>query len=118
MVVAPLLFSDVPSEAASASPPSANRNPDDPSVPGMYEPVHGTAPDIVGEDVANPLATLLSGALMFDDLGEPAAADALRRAVGAQVREPDAALTPDLGGQGTTEGVAGEVAAWIRDGGD
>lgn len=120
VVVAPNLLSDVLSEAAAAAvgglglAPSANRNPDDPSVPGMFEPVHGTAPDIAGDGVANPLATLLSGALMFDDLDEPAAAAALRDAVGAQVRDPDAALTPDLGGSGTTSEVAGEVAERIR----
>lgn len=120
VVVAPNLFSDVLSEAAAAAvgglglAPSANRNPDDPAAPGMYEPVHGTAPDIVGEGIANPLATLLSGALMFDDLGEPGAADAVRRAVEGQVRDPDAALTPDLGGSATTGTVAEEVTARIR----
>jgi len=62
---------------------------------GMYEPIHGSAPDIAGRDVANPLATILSGALMLRwSLGQAAAADAVERAVAAVL--VDGARTPDL----------------------
>lgn len=122
VAVAPNLFSDVLTDAAAGVigglglAPSANVNPEDDSVPGMYEPVHGTAPDIAGEGVANPLATVLSGALMLDDLGMSAAADAVRRAVAGQVRDPDAPRTPDLGGTATTASVANDLEGRVRGG--
>jgi len=89
--------------------PSANLNPDVADVPGMFEPVHGSAPDIAGEGIANPLATVLSTALMFDDLDEPGAADALRGAVETHLADPDAPRTPDLGGDAGTDAVAESV---------
>ena len=88
--------------------PSTNINPDR-SSPSMFEPVHGSAFDIMGEGVANPLATVLSGALMFDHLGEAAAAATLWDAVAEQVAESDAPRTPDLGGDGGTESVAADL---------
>jgi tartrate dehydrogenase/decarboxylase/D-malate dehydrogenase len=71
--------------------PSANIDPgrDNPS---MFEPVHGSAFDITGKGVANPLATVLSGSLMFEHLGEDAAAAALWDAVAEQLADPDAPL--------------------------
>jgi 3-isopropylmalate dehydrogenase len=63
---------------------SANLNPDRTS-PSMFEPVHGSAPDIAGQNKANPIAAILSGALMLDFLGEKAAADAVRAACDACV---------------------------------
>jgi len=88
--------------------PSANVDPgrDNPS---MFEPVHGSAFDIMGEGVANPLATVLSGALMFDHLGEDAAATALWDAVAAQLADSDAPRTADLGGESGTEAVAADL---------
>ena len=88
--------------------PSANVDPgrDNPS---MFEPVHGSAFDITGEGVANPLATVLSGSLMFDHLGEDAAATALWDAVADQLADADAPRTADLGGESGTEAVAADL---------
>jgi len=88
--------------------PSANIDPgrDNPS---MFEPVHGSAFDIMGEGVANPLATVLSESLMFDHLGEEAAATALWDAVADQLADTDAPRTADLGGESGTEAVAADL---------
>jgi tartrate dehydrogenase/decarboxylase/D-malate dehydrogenase len=75
----------------------------------MFEPVHGTAPDIEGRGIANPLAAVLSAAMLLDDVDEPAAAAALRAAVRAQVCDPAAPRTPDLGGEATTDAVAADL---------
>jgi tartrate dehydrogenase/decarboxylase/D-malate dehydrogenase len=86
--------------------PSANIDPSG-ERPSMFEPVHGSAPDIAGENVANPLATVLSGAMLFDHLGETAAAAALRETVEAQVA--DGPRTPDLGGTAGTDAVVDDL---------
>jgi 3-isopropylmalate dehydrogenase len=70
---------------------------------GLFEPVHGSAPSLAGKNVANPMATVLTGALMLEALGHPAAARALEAAVRRVVA--DGPVTPDLGGIGTTTGV-------------
>lgn len=75
--------------------------------PSMFEPVHGSAPDIVGEGVANPLATVLSGAMLFEHIGETAAATALRDAVESQLA--DGPRTPDLGGTAETDAVVRDL---------
>lgn len=77
--------------------------------PSMFEPVHGSAPDIHGEGVANPLATVLAGAMLFDHLDEPAAAGALRDAVTGQLADPGAPRTPDLGGTAGTDAVVADL---------
>ena len=87
--------------------PSANLNPPR-TFPSMFEPVHGSAPDIAGRGIANPMATMLAGAMMLDFLGQPAAAQAIESAV-RHVLAGQNALTPDLGGTGTTETVTGAV---------
>jgi 3-isopropylmalate dehydrogenase len=76
---------------------------------GLFEPVHGSAPTLAGKGVANPVAAVLTGALMFERLGHAGAAADLERAV----REALAAgaRTPDLGGTATTSAVAGAIAA-------
>ena len=78
-----------------------------PGRPGLFEPVHGSAPQLVGKGVANPIAAVLAGALMLEQLGEAAAARDLERAVretlGAGIR------TPDVGGTATTQEVAAAV---------
>jgi 3-isopropylmalate dehydrogenase len=62
---------------------------------GLYEPIHGSAPDIAGKDIANPLATILSGAMMLRwSLGQPAAAEAIEAAVAVALAE--GYRTPDL----------------------
>ncbi len=75
-----------------------------------FEPVHGTAPDIAGKGIANPLAAILAAALMLDHLKEQAAARAIERAVAA-VLTAGGPRTPDLGGSATTAEVAQAVAA-------
>ncbi len=74
---------------------------------GLFEPVHGSAPGLAGTGEANPMAAILAGALMLDQLGIEPAADRVREAVAAALAE--GATTPDLGGTATTE----EVGSWI-----
>ena len=76
----------------------------------MFEPVHGSAPDIAGKGIANPLAAILSARLMLDHLGQPKAAAALHAAV-AQVLKDRKVLTPDLGGKATTSEMGDAVVA-------
>ena len=79
----------------------------------MFEPVHGSAPDIAGKGVANPMATMLAGAMMLDFLGQPAAAALVEKSV-LDVLADGKDLTPDLGGSGTTQSVGDAVARRIR----
>jgi 3-isopropylmalate dehydrogenase len=71
-----------------------------PGRPGLFEPVHGSAPDIAGKGIANPMAACLTGALMFEALGLPKAAAALEHAVRGALEQ--GIRTPDLGGTATT----------------
>jgi tartrate dehydrogenase/decarboxylase/D-malate dehydrogenase len=82
---------------------STNTNPER-LYPSMFEPVHGSAPDIAGRGIANPIAAILSAALMLDWLGQPAGGDRIRQAV-AQALQRGCA-TPDLGGKLTTAQMA------------
>ena len=77
--------------------------------PGLFEPVHGSAPPLVGKGVANPMAAVLTGALMFEQLGHAAAARDLERAVKETVAA--GTRTPDIGGKSTTREVAAAIAA-------
>ncbi|MBA3278446.1 MAG: tartrate dehydrogenase, partial [Geodermatophilaceae bacterium] len=70
--------------------------------PSMFESVHGSAPDIAGQGIANPVAQILAGAMMLDHLGEAGAGETVRAAVG-RVLEEGAVRTPDLGGAASTE---------------
>ncbi|MDS0300741.1 isocitrate/isopropylmalate family dehydrogenase [Halogeometricum sp. S1BR25-6] len=88
--------------------PSANVDPTGTN-PSMFEPVHGSAFDITGDGVANPLATVLSCAMMLEHLGEDEAADTLRGAVAAQLADSSAPRTPDIGGEGTTAEVVADL---------
>lgn len=81
--------------------------------PSMFEPPHGSAPDIMGQGIANPIATILTGAMMLNALGEGAAADAVEQAVAAVVAE-GRTLTPDAGGTARTEEVAAAIVAALR----
>ena len=76
----------------------------------MFEPVHGSAPDIMGQGIANPLAAILSGAMMLRHLGEDTAADSVENAV-TNVVALGETLTPDLGGSSRTENVGDAVVA-------
>jgi 3-isopropylmalate dehydrogenase len=88
---------------------SGNLNPDR-TAPSMFEPVHGSAPDIAGKNLANPIAAILSAAMMLDHLGSSAAGDDLRRAVAA-VLLAKGPKTPDLGGTASTTDVGEAVLA-------
>ncbi len=78
--------------------------------PSMFEPVHGTAPDIAGRGVANPMATILAGAMMLDHIGEAGAARQVHNAT-QRVLADGASLTPDLGGTSSTSEVGNAVVA-------
>ncbi len=88
---------------------SANINPEG-TFPSMFEPVHGSAPDIAGKGIANPLAAILSAGMLLDHLGLKAAGDALRRAVAA-VLKAGTPHTPDLGGKASTREMGDAVLA-------
>ncbi len=78
----------------------------------LFEPVHGSAPDIAGMGVANPIAAILSAALMLDHLGERQAAKAIENAVNTALS--NGILTPDLGGSASTEEVAEKISETTR----
>jgi tartrate dehydrogenase/decarboxylase / D-malate dehydrogenase len=108
VLLASNLFGDILSDLAAVlaggmgMAPSANVRPDH-DVPGIYEPVHGSAPDIAGQGIANPVACMLSGALMLEDLGHASAAARIRSAIADALLDPKH-HTADLGGAaGTTE---------------
>ena len=113
VVVASNLFGDILTDLSAAITgslglaPSANLNPAR-TAPSMFEPVHGSAPDITGRGVANPMATMLAGGMMLDFLGEPEAARLVDSAVRGVLAD-GAPLTPDLGGRGTTREITSGV---------
>ena len=86
---------------------SGNLNPSR-GAPSMFEPVHGSAPDIAGKGIANPIAACLSVAMMLDHLGASTTAERVRRAV-ARVLAAGSPRTPDLGGTATTAEVGRAV---------
>jgi tartrate dehydrogenase/decarboxylase/D-malate dehydrogenase len=118
VVVASNLFGDILTDLAAALQgslglaPSANVNPDR-KVPGFFEPVHGSAPDIHGLGIANPIAAIWAGAMMLDHLGEHEIAGQIVSAIEAVTAE-GRVLTRDLGGTATTDEVADEIAAMLR----
>jgi tartrate dehydrogenase/decarboxylase/D-malate dehydrogenase len=118
VVVASNLFGDILTDIGAAIQgglgfaASANINPDA-RVPSMFEPVHGSAPDIAGTGVANPIATIWSCSQMLEHLGENAAAADLLDAV-SRVAANSQDLTPDCGGTGTTTSVAERIAAALH----
>ena len=115
VVVASNLFGDILSDLAAALTgslglaPSANLNPSRES-PSMFEPVHGSAPDIAGKGIVNPIAMILSGAMMLDFLGLGEAAKAVEQAVAATLAE-GRSLPADLGGQSPTREVTNAILA-------
>jgi tartrate dehydrogenase/decarboxylase / D-malate dehydrogenase len=90
---------------------SANLNPEK-KFPSMFEPVHGSAPDIVGKGIANPLGQVWSGAMMLEHLGMPAAADLVVKAMSSVLAS--GVKTPDLGGRAKTAQVTQAVVKEIR----
>jgi 3-isopropylmalate dehydrogenase len=91
---------------------SGNLNPDR-TAPSMFEPVHGSAPDIAGQGIANPIAAILSVAMLLDSLDAAPAAGAIRNAV-ARVLAAGTPRTPDLGGKATTAQVGAAVREALR----
>jgi isocitrate/isopropylmalate dehydrogenase len=119
VVVAPNLFGDLITDLSATLLGGLGMAPGGNIAPGgisMFEPPHGTAPDIAGRGIANPIAALLSASLMLEELGEPEAAQMLEDAVRLTVQEGKT-LTPDLGGQASTQEVGDAVAKRIREGG-
>ncbi|MFB6156757.1 MAG: isocitrate/isopropylmalate dehydrogenase family protein [Haloferacaceae archaeon] len=114
VVVASNLFGDILTDLGAGISgsmglaPSTNIDPTR-EHPSMFEPVHGSAFDITGEGVANPIATVLSWELLWDHLGEEAVGRTLRTAVEAQLADPDAPRTPDIGGDAGTAAVADDL---------
>jgi tartrate dehydrogenase/decarboxylase/D-malate dehydrogenase len=113
VVVASNLFGDILTDLSAiitgsvGLAASANINPER-VYPSMFEPVHGSAPDIAGKGIANPLAAILSAGLMADHLGLSAAARAMRDAV-AGVLKAGEPRTPDLGGKAGTQEMGAAV---------
>jgi len=118
VVVASNLFGDILTDLGSAMlgsigiSPSANLNPEG-KYPSMFEPIHGSAPDIAGKGIANPVGTLWAAAMMLEHLKLPAEADTLMQAV-TDVLAAGKIRTPDIGGTSTTTEVADAVIAALR----
>jgi len=107
VVVGSNLFGDILSDLGPATAgtiaiaPGANLNPER-QFPSMFEPVHGSAPDIAGKGVANPIGQIWSGAMMLDHLGHQDAAQAIVAAIENVIASGEV-LTPDMGGKACTE---------------
>ena len=116
VVVGSNLFGDLLSDLGPAVAggigiaPSANLNPER-AFPSMFEPVHGSAPDIAGRNIANPIGTIWSVALMLDHFGSPQAARAVENAI-EKVCE-HGPHTPDFGGKATTQEMGKAIAAAV-----
>ncbi|ANY06196.1 tartrate dehydrogenase [Pseudonocardia sp. HH130630-07] len=119
VVVASNLFGDILSDLGPACTgtigiaPSANINPDR-THPSLFEPVHGSAPDIAGKGIANPVGQIWCGAMMLEHLGEQEAADAVVAALSEVVGRGGPTTTPDLGGSGTTASLGAAIADAVR----
>ena len=117
LVVGSNLFGDILSDLGAAVvgsvglAPSANLNPER-EFPSMFEPVHGSAPDIAGKGIANPIAQIWSGAMMLQHLGELKAARAVEQAI-ESVLAGSEVLTPDLGGKASTRAIGDAIAQEI-----
>lgn len=117
VVVASNLFGDILSDLGAAVVgsigllPAANLNPER-KFPSMFEPVHGSAPDIAGRGIANPIAQIRSGAMMLEHLGEHRAAEAVEKACESVIERAEI-RTPDLGGKASTKDLGDAIAREI-----
>lgn len=117
-IVATNLHADILSDLAAALAgslgiaPTANLNPER-TTPSMFEPIHGSAFDITGKGIANPVGTFLTVQMMLEHLGEQSAAERLMDAIESVTANPSL-HTPDLGGQATTNAVTEGLIATIR----
>ncbi len=116
VVLAPNLFGDIITDLGAGiiggmgMAPGANINPD--GGPSMFEPIHGSGPDIAGKGIANPVAAILAGAMMLEHLGEDSASKLVEEAVG-QILGERRVRTPDLGGSSSTTQVGDAIAARV-----
>jgi tartrate dehydrogenase/decarboxylase/D-malate dehydrogenase len=117
VIVASNLFGDILSDLGPATAgtigiaPSGNINPER-AFPSLFEPVHGSAPDIYGRAIANPIGQIWSGAMMLEHLGEPAAGAAIIKAIEHVLESgSDAPRTPDIGGTASTSDLGKAIAA-------
>jgi tartrate dehydrogenase/decarboxylase/D-malate dehydrogenase len=114
VVVASNLFGDILSDLGAAVVgsigllPAANLNPER-KYPSMFEPVHGSAPDIAGKGIANPIAQIRSGAMMLEHFGEHRAAEAIEKACETVIERAEV-RTPDLGGRASTRDMGDAIA--------
>jgi tartrate dehydrogenase/decarboxylase/D-malate dehydrogenase len=119
VVVASNMFGDVFTDIGASImggiglAPSGNINPSG-EYPSLFEPVDGTAPGRAGEGIANPLATVLSSALLFDHLGHERAGDRIRTCIADQLAN-DGPRTPDIGGSAETETVIADLRQRLAD---
>lgn len=119
VVVASNLFGDILSDLGPACTgtigiaPSANINPEG-NFPSLFEPVHGSAPDIYGKGIANPIGQIWSGAMMLDHLGHADAHDALLAAI--ETVTANGPRTPDMGGEAGTTDVGKAIAEVVAGG--
>jgi len=118
VVVASNLFADILSDLGGALvgglglAASANLNPER-RYPSMFEPVHGSAPDIAGQGIANPIGAIWSAALMLEHLGFSGDADRVVRAIAATTAAGQ--VTPDLGGRATTRDVGDAIIGRLEE---
>lgn len=118
VVVASNLFADILTDLGAAiagslgMAPTANLNPEK-RYPSMFEPIHGSAPDIFGKNIANPIAMIWSGGMMLDFLGETQAAGLILTAIKA-VTGRGYPLPPDIGGRATTAEVGDAIVEQLR----
>lgn len=119
VVVASNLFGDILSDLGPACTgtiavaPSANINPER-NFPSLFEPVHGSAPDIAGQGVANPIGQIWCGGMMLEHLGYPEASAAILTAIEKVLGAGDAPLTRDIGGTAGTTDLGKAIAAAIK----
>jgi tartrate dehydrogenase/decarboxylase / D-malate dehydrogenase len=118
VIVASNLFGDILSDLGPATTgtiaiaPGGNINPER-EFPSMFEPVHGSAPDIAGKGIANPIGQIWSGAMMLDHLGHKQAAEAIISAIEALIADSDV-HTPDMGGKAACRELADQIVSFIE----
>jgi tartrate dehydrogenase/decarboxylase/D-malate dehydrogenase len=119
VIVASNLFADILSDLTASVTggmglaPGASFNPKDKTFPGFFDPVHGSAPDIAGKGLANPVAAILTARMMLDYLGEVEAGDLLYRAVRKNLAEKKV-RTIDLGGRSKTHEVGDDIVRILK----
>jgi tartrate dehydrogenase/decarboxylase/D-malate dehydrogenase len=121
VIVASNLFADILSDLAAGITggmglaPGGSFNPENKTVPGLFDPVHGSAPDIAGKGLANPIAAILTAKMMLDFLGEAEASSMLDQAVKRQLAEKKI-RTKDLGGNSGTYEVGDDIVRILKAG--